>query len=60
MCNLSEHVYESGIQAGKENGADELIQAIQYMKEGTHTLKELTEKGISSIIAQNAITLGIK
>ncbi len=60
MCNLSEHVYESGIQAGKENGADELIQAIQYMKEGTHTLKELTEKGISSIIAQKAITLGIK
>lgn len=55
MCNLSEHVYESGI----EKGTNELIRAIQFMREGNNTIKELTEKGIPRIIAEKAINLGI-
>lgn len=60
MCNLSEYVYESGIEQGIESGTDELIKAIQYIKEGSNNLKELTARGISTIIAQKAINLGIK
>lgn len=56
MCNLSEHVYESGI----EKGTSELIRAIQFIREGNNTLKELTAKGIPDIIAEKAINLGIK
>ena len=69
MCNLSEVVYERGVEHGKELGVelgkelgkelgeDLLYEAIMLYKNGYDSVEALLSKGVKESTAQKAINL---